>query len=98
MPSDVTYDLIRQLVKFSARLGYRLEVEGKENLTSHIDSLGDGVIFAANHESVIDAFLMGLIVPPELRVFYLGKKSALGFWQIIFRRNGRLARVELSYS
>ena len=78
MPSDISYKFIRRLVKFSARIGYRLEVKGSENLTNHLDGLGDGVIFAANHESVIDAFLMGLIVPPEIsRVFFLGKQSAL---------------------
>jgi 1-acyl-sn-glycerol-3-phosphate acyltransferase len=78
MPSDLSYELIRRLVKFSARMGYRLEVKGTENLANHLDALGDGVIFAANHESVIDAFLMGLIVPPEVsRIFFLGKQSAL---------------------
>jgi 1-acyl-sn-glycerol-3-phosphate acyltransferase len=78
MPSDISYEFIRRLVKFSARIGYRLEVQGSENLANHLDGLGDGVIFAANHESVIDAFLMGLTVPPEIsRVFFLGKQSAL---------------------
>jgi 1-acyl-sn-glycerol-3-phosphate acyltransferase len=65
-------------------MGYRLEIQGKENLTHHLDGLGDGAIFAANHESVIDAFLLGLIVPPEIpRIFFLGKQSALWrnrFW------------------
>lgn len=78
MPSDLTYDFLKRLVKFSAKLGYRLEIQGKENLINHIDGLGDGAIFAANHESVIDGFLLGLIVPPEIpRVFFLGKQSAL---------------------
>jgi 1-acyl-sn-glycerol-3-phosphate acyltransferase len=84
MPSDTSYELIRHFVKFSARLGYRMEVEGTEKLMDHHDSLKDGAIFAANHESVIDAFLMGLIVPMTLsRIYFLGKKSALWrnrFW------------------
>ena len=84
MPSDLSYEFIRRLVKFSARMGYRLEIQGKENLMNHLDGLGDGAIFAANHESVIDAFLLGLIVPPEIpRIFFLGKQSALWknrFW------------------
>ncbi len=84
MPTDLSYEFIRRVVKFSAKVGYRLEVEGKENLTEHINGLGDGAIFAANHESVIDAFLMGLIVPIEIpRVQFLGKQSALWrnrFW------------------
>jgi 1-acyl-sn-glycerol-3-phosphate acyltransferase len=65
-------------------MGYRLEIQGRENLANHLDGLGDGAIFAANHESVIDAFLLGLIVPPEIpRIFFLGKQSALWrnrFW------------------
>lgn len=84
MPSDISYELIRHLVKFSARLGYRMEVEGTENLENHYDGLTNGAIFAANHESVIDAFLMGLIVPLTLsRIYFLGKRSALWrnrFW------------------
>jgi 1-acyl-sn-glycerol-3-phosphate acyltransferase len=84
MPTDLSYEFIRRVVKFSAKVGYRLEVNGEENLTEHISGLGDGAIFAANHESVIDAFLMGLIVPTEIpRVQFLGKQSALWrnrFW------------------
>ncbi|MHA2113434.1 MAG: lysophospholipid acyltransferase family protein [Candidatus Hodarchaeales archaeon] len=84
MPTDLSYEFIRRIVKFSAKVGYRLGVEGQENLTEHINGLGDGAIFAANHESVIDAFLMGLIVPTEIpRVQFLGKQSALWrnrFW------------------
>ena len=84
MPSDLSYEFIRRLAKFSAKIGYRLEIQGKDNLINHLDGLGDGAIFAANHESVIDAFLLGLIVPPEIpRVFFLGKQSALWknrFW------------------
>jgi 1-acyl-sn-glycerol-3-phosphate acyltransferase len=84
MPTDLSYEFIRRVVNFSAKVGYRLEVQGQENLTEHISGLGDGAIFAANHESVIDAFLMGLIVPTESpRVQFLGKQSALWrnrFW------------------
>ena len=84
MPSDTSYELIRHLVKFSAKLGYRMEVEGAENFENHYDGLTNGAIFAANHESVIDAFLMGLVVPLTLsRIYFLGKKSALWrnrFW------------------
>lgn len=78
MPSNITYNLVRNVVRLSAMLGYRLEVEGIDNLFDNMDGLSEGAIFAGNHESVIDAFLMGLIVPSEIpRVFFLGKKSAL---------------------
>lgn len=84
MPTDLSYEFIRKVVKFSAKVGYRLEVEGEEHLAEHKNELQDGAIFAANHESVIDAFLMGLIVPTEIpRVQFLGKQSALWrnrFW------------------
>jgi len=84
MPTDLSYEFIRKVVKFSAKVGYRLEVEGEEHLNEHKYELQDGAIFAANHESVIDAFLMGLIVPTEIpRVQFLGKQSALWrnrFW------------------
>ncbi|MFX1285600.1 MAG: lysophospholipid acyltransferase family protein [Promethearchaeota archaeon] len=85
--SDLKYGIIRKVVQFAALFGYRLEIEGRrENLSDKIDELREGVIFAGNHESVIDAFLMGLIVPPEMkekRIYFLGKKSALWrnrFW------------------
>ena len=51
-----------------------------------MDQLREGVIFAGNHESVVDAFLMGLVVPSKMtskRIYFLGKKSALWknrFW------------------
>ncbi|MFX0185683.1 MAG: lysophospholipid acyltransferase family protein [Candidatus Hodarchaeota archaeon] len=77
---DLQYGLIRSIVRFSANFGYRLEIEGGDKLIDNLDELREGVIFAGNHESVIDAFLMGLLVPPELRekrIYFLGKKSAL---------------------
>jgi 1-acyl-sn-glycerol-3-phosphate acyltransferase len=83
---DINYELIRKAVKFSAYFGYRLEIEGIQRLLDNIDELQEGAIFAGNHESVIDAFLMGLTVPPELRgkrIYFLGKKSSLWrnrFW------------------
>lgn len=84
--SDVKYGVIRRAVQFAALFGYRLEIEGKQDLIDNIDELREGVIFAGNHESVIDAFLMGLVVPSEMRekrIYFLGKKSALWknrFW------------------
>lgn len=85
--SDVKYGIIRKAVQFAALFGYRLEIEGRrENLIDNMDELREGVIFAGNHESVIDAFLMGLVVPSEMkekRIFFLGKQSALWrnrFW------------------
>ncbi|MHA2295609.1 MAG: lysophospholipid acyltransferase family protein [Candidatus Hodarchaeales archaeon] len=84
MPDDLTYDLIRKSLTFASKLGYRMDVKGKDNLIDNKDLLREGAIFAGNHESVIDAFLMGLIVPPDLsRVYFLGKHSALWrnrFW------------------
>ena len=32
MPTDLSYEFIRRVVKLSAKVGYRLEVEGQENL------------------------------------------------------------------
>ncbi|NHJ01522.1 MAG: 1-acyl-sn-glycerol-3-phosphate acyltransferase [Candidatus Heimdallarchaeota archaeon] len=84
--SDLKYDLIRKTVKLSAYFGYRLEAKGIQNLIANLDIFRGGSIFAGNHESVIDAFLMGLVVPKELkskRIYFLGKKSALWrnrFW------------------
>jgi 1-acyl-sn-glycerol-3-phosphate acyltransferase len=84
--SELKYGLIRNVVKFGALFGYRLNIEGLYNLHNNLDLLRDGSIFAGNHESVIDAFLMGLAVPSELkqkRIFFLGKKNALWrnrFW------------------
>lgn len=84
--SDLKYGLIRKLVQFSALFGYRFRIEGSEYLQNNLDLLQRGAIFAGNHESVIDAFLMGLVIPSELsqkRIFFLGKKSALWrnrFW------------------
>ncbi|MHA2245558.1 MAG: 1-acyl-sn-glycerol-3-phosphate acyltransferase [Candidatus Hodarchaeales archaeon] len=79
--SDKKYRVIRKAVQFAALFGYRLEIEGRrENLIDNIDELREGIIFAGNHESVIDAFLMGLVVPSEMRekrIYFLGKKSAL---------------------
>lgn len=79
MPSNITYDLIRKALKATSFIGYRMEVVGKENLSNNIDIFrGRGAVFAANHESVIDAFLLGITVPQDLsRVYFLGKKSAL---------------------
>ena len=66
------------VVHSSALLGYRMQVRGKENINDFLDDLRGGAIFAGNHESVADAFLMGLVVPRELpRVRFLGKQSAL---------------------
>ncbi|MHA2225844.1 MAG: lysophospholipid acyltransferase family protein [Candidatus Hodarchaeales archaeon] len=85
--SNLKYNLIRQGVKASALLGYRLKIEGQEKILDNLAEFREsGSIFAGNHESVIDAFLMGLVVPSELRekrIFFLGKKSALWrnqFW------------------
>ena len=84
--SDIKYGLIRRAVQLAALFGYRLEIDGQDKLLNNMDDLKEGVIFAGNHESVIDAFLMGLVVPPELkekRIYFLGKKSALWrnrFW------------------
>jgi 1-acyl-sn-glycerol-3-phosphate acyltransferase len=82
--SDVKYGVIRKAVQFAALFGYRLEIEGRrENLIDNIDELREGVIFAGNHESVIDAFLMGLVVPSEMkekRIYFLGKQSDGLFW------------------
>ncbi len=78
--SDLKYDLIRKTVKFSAYFGYRLDIEGGLTLIENLDVLREGSIFAGNHESVIDAFLMGLVIPSSLRdkrIYFLGKKSAL---------------------
>jgi 1-acyl-sn-glycerol-3-phosphate acyltransferase len=83
---DLHYALIRKSVQFAAHLGYRLQIQGEENLIDRLDEIREGAIFAGNHESVIDAFLMGLVVPPDLtdkRIFFLGKRSALWrnkFW------------------
>lgn len=82
---DLQYGLIRSLVKLSAKFGYRLGIEGQDRLTDRLDELRGGVIFAGNHESVIDAFLLGLAVPSGLenRIYFLGKKGALWrnrFW------------------
>jgi 1-acyl-sn-glycerol-3-phosphate acyltransferase len=83
---DLHYALIRKSVQFAAHFGYRLQIEGEENLIDRLDEIREGVIFAGNHESVIDAFLLGLVVPPGLtdkRIYFLGKKSALWrnkFW------------------
>jgi len=83
---DLQYDIIRNLVKLGSRVGYRLQIDGLENIYSHMDELQNGAIFAGNHESVIDAFLMGLVLPQDLRekrIYFLGKKSALWrnrFW------------------
>ncbi|MHA1449194.1 MAG: lysophospholipid acyltransferase family protein [Candidatus Hodarchaeales archaeon] len=79
MPGDITYDLIRKTLKLSSFIGYRMQVDGQENISDNLDLFnGRGAVFAANHESVIDAFLLGLTVPPDLsRVYFLGKKSAL---------------------
>ncbi len=84
--SDLKYGVIRKAVQFTALFGYRLNIEGRDNLVDNLDELREGVIFAGNHESVIDAFLMGLVVPSEMRekrIYFLGKKSALWrnrFW------------------
>ncbi|MFX0016486.1 MAG: lysophospholipid acyltransferase family protein [Promethearchaeota archaeon] len=84
--SNLKYGAIRKAVQFSALFGYRLIIEGKEKLIDNINDLREGVIFAGNHESVIDAFLMGLTVPSEMkekRIYFLGRKSALWrnrFW------------------
>ena len=84
--SDRKYRVIRKAVQFAALFGYRLSIEGRKNLLDNFDELREGVIFAGNHESVIDAFLMGLVVPSEMRdkrIYFLGKKSALWrnrFW------------------
>ena len=84
--SDFKYDMIRKTVQLGAFFGYRLQIEGSEYLQNNMDLLRGGSIFAGNHESVIDAFLMGLTVPSDLktkRIFFLGKKSALWknrFW------------------
>jgi 1-acyl-sn-glycerol-3-phosphate acyltransferase len=84
MPKDLTYDLLRKTLKLTGKLGYRMDVKGRDILVDNKDILSKGAIFAGNHESVIDAFLMGLIVPPDIpRVFFLGKQSALWrnrFW------------------
>lgn len=84
--SDVKYGVIRRAVQLAALFGYRLEIEGRQELIDNINELREGVIFAGNHESVIDAFLMGLVVPAEMkqkRIYFLGKQSALWknrFW------------------
>ncbi|MHA2248522.1 MAG: lysophospholipid acyltransferase family protein [Candidatus Hodarchaeales archaeon] len=84
--SDFKYGMIRKFVQLGALFGYRLNIEGSEHLLNNMDLIRGGSIFAGNHESVIDAFLMGLAVPSELRnkrIFFLGKKSALWrnrFW------------------
>ena len=84
--SDKKYGVIRRAVQLAALFGYRLEIEGRRTLTDNIDELREGVIFVGNHESVIDAFLMGLVVPAEMkekRIYFLGKQSALWknrFW------------------
>ncbi len=84
--SDFKYGMIRKVVQLGALFGYRLQIEGSEYLQNNMDLLNGGSIFAGNHESVIDAFLMGLTVPSDLkhkRIFFLGKKSALWknrFW------------------
>lgn len=84
--SDVKYGLIRKVVKLAALFGYRLNIEGRDKLLDNMDQLREGIIFVGNHESVVDAFLMGLVVPSEMtskRIYFLGKKSALWrnrFW------------------
>ncbi|MHA2306176.1 MAG: lysophospholipid acyltransferase family protein [Candidatus Hodarchaeales archaeon] len=84
--SDFKYGMIKKVVQLGALFGYRLHIEGSEQLLNNMDLIRGGSIFAGNHESVIDAFLMGLAVPSELqnkRIFFLGKKSALWrnrFW------------------
>ncbi|MFW9992334.1 MAG: lysophospholipid acyltransferase family protein [Candidatus Odinarchaeota archaeon] len=84
MPEDLTYNMLRRTLKFASYIGYRMDVKGVDNLRENIDVLSKGAVFAGNHESVIDAFLMGLIVPPNIpRIFFLGKQSALWrnrFW------------------
>ncbi|UCG89657.1 MAG: 1-acyl-sn-glycerol-3-phosphate acyltransferase [Candidatus Heimdallarchaeota archaeon] len=84
--SNLKYGVIRKAVQFAANFGYRLNIVGRNNLLDNLNELREGVIFAGNHESVVDAFLMGLVVPSEMRekrIYFLGKKSALWrnrFW------------------
>ncbi|MHA1969721.1 MAG: hypothetical protein ACW964_18240, partial [Candidatus Hodarchaeales archaeon] len=56
--SDFKYGMIKKVVQLGALFGYRLHIEGSEQLLNNMDLIRGGSIFAGNHESVIDAFLM----------------------------------------
>ncbi len=54
-------------MKVGSHIEDRFQIEGLDNIYSHIDELKNEVIFAGNHESVIDAFFKGLVLYKELR-------------------------------
>ncbi|MHA1214126.1 MAG: hypothetical protein ACTSR2_13645 [Candidatus Hodarchaeales archaeon] len=42
---DLQYQIIRKFVKLGSKLGYRLQIEGLDNIYTHLDSLSAGVQF-----------------------------------------------------
>ncbi len=65
---DAIYAVILFLVKSGLRLGYRVHVEGRQNVPKK-----GPAIFVCNHTSLVDSFLIGCYLPRK--VYYMAKST-----------------------
>ncbi len=74
VPAEWAYQSVKGIFKFLLHLTYNVKTYGTENL-SNIDK-NQGFILAANHGSIVDAFVMGLEINSH-RVRFVGRQRTL---------------------
>lgn len=80
--SEWAYQAVKGIFKTILKLTYDVQVEGAENLNELPAT--QGFIMAGNHGSIVDAFVMGLMVNTH-RVRFIGRQRTL-FGNPIFGR------------
>lgn len=70
--ASLTFIVLRWLIGGLLRMLFRIEVRGLENLPRE-----GGYIFAGNHLSWMDPFLMLAIAPAEPRIYFIGAREQM---------------------
>jgi len=90
-PSDLTFPIIRLLLRGLMHLLFRVRVSGLEHVPR------GGCLVVANHLNWIDGFLLLAQLPLRPRLFVLGDEQGVhkhGWWKLVLALAGRVVPID----